>query len=113
MVRGDHLEGIIVGKDRIPIIEDVLSKLDDHFTDDNLKQSVTFIQNNKHNQVTSTYYLLMKRLERETGKDYVYEQVTRDKHRNLYSTSNLANQKSGSPHQYKLSSTTPQKILMN
>lgn len=45
--------------------------------------------NNKHNQVTSTYYLLLKKKERVTGKNYVYEQVTFDKRKNLYSTSNL------------------------
>lgn len=47
------------------------------------------MQNNKHNQVTSTYYLLMKRRERSTGKNYVYEQVTFDKRKTLYSTSNI------------------------
>ena len=39
--------------------------------------------------MTSTYYLLMKRKERETGKNYVYEQVTLDKRKSLHSTSNL------------------------
>jgi hypothetical protein len=38
--------------------------------------------------VTSTYYLLMKRKERETGKNYVYEQVTYDKRKSLQSASN-------------------------
>ena len=47
------------------------------------------MQNNKHNQVTSTYYLLLKKKERVTGKNYVFEQVTFDKRKNLYSTSNL------------------------
>ena len=40
---------------------------------------MTFIHNNKHNQVTSTYYLLIKKKERKTGRNYVYEQVTSDK----------------------------------
>jgi hypothetical protein len=47
------------------------------------------VQNNKHNQVTSTYYLLLKKKERVTGKNYVFEQVTFEKRKNLYSTSNL------------------------
>ena len=47
------------------------------------------MQNNKHNQVTSTYYLLLKKKERVTGKNYVFEQVTFDKQKNLNSTSNL------------------------
>lgn len=39
----------------------------------------------------------MKKLERETGKNYVYDQVTKDKKRNLYSTSNLSQAIYGSP----------------
>jgi len=39
--------------------------------------------------VTSTYYLLLKKKERVTGKNYVFEQVTFEKRKNLYSTSNL------------------------
>jgi hypothetical protein len=39
----------------------------------------------------------MKKLERETGKNYVFEQVTKDKKRNLYSTSNLSSVNFGSP----------------
>ena len=39
--------------------------------------------------MTSTYYLLLKKKERVTGKNYVYEQVTFDKRKTLYSTSNL------------------------
>lgn len=39
--------------------------------------------------MTSTYYLLLKKKERVTGKNYVFEQVTFDKRKNLYSTSNL------------------------
>jgi hypothetical protein len=39
--------------------------------------------------VTSTYYLLLKKKERITGKNYVFEQVTFEKRKNLYSTNNL------------------------
>lgn len=53
----------------------------------------------------------MKKLERETAKNYVFEQVTRDKQRNLYSTSNLTNMKVISP-QHKLKGS-PQKVSMN
>lgn len=38
-------------------------------------KAVVYIQNNKHNQVTSTYYLILKKIERETGRNYVFEQV--------------------------------------
>jgi Trm5-related predicted tRNA methylase len=67
------MEGIIVGRDKIPVIADQIDVLRQHFTGENLEQAVTFVQNNKHNQVTSTYYLLMKKKERQTGKNYVYE----------------------------------------
>ena len=35
--------------------------------------------------------MLLKKKQRETGRDYLFEQVMRDKKRNLYSTSNLNN----------------------
>lgn len=35
--------------------------------------------------------MLLKKKQRETGKDYFFEQVMRDKKRNLYSTNNLNN----------------------
>lgn len=88
-IRSVEMDGVIVGKDRIPVIKEFLEQLRDHFSGENLEQATTFVQNNKHNQVTSTYYLLLKRKERVTGKNYVYEQVTFDKRKNLYSTSNL------------------------
>ena len=47
------------------------------------------VENNKHNHLSATYYLLLKKKERVTGKNYVYEQVTFDKKKTLYSTSNL------------------------
>jgi hypothetical protein len=37
------------------------------------EQACTYIQNNKHNQVTSAYYLILKKIERETGRNYVFE----------------------------------------
>ena len=103
------MDGIIVNKDRIPVIEEILSKLQDHFGQESLDQCITYIQNNKHNQVTSTYYLLLKKRERETGRNYVFEQVARDKKRNLYSTSNLSNVNFTSLQKIQ----TPGKIMMN
>ena len=88
-IRSVEMEGVIIGKDRIPVITEFIEQLRDHFTGENLEQATTFVQNNKHNQVTSTYYLLLKKKERVTGKNYVFEQVTFDKRKNLYSTSNL------------------------
>lgn len=43
------MEGIIVGKDRIPVIHDHLESLKAHFSGENLEQASTFVQNNKHN----------------------------------------------------------------
>lgn len=48
----------------------------------------TYIKNNKHNPITATYYLFMKKLERETGKNLVFERVTKEK-RSYNSTGNL------------------------
>lgn len=61
--------------------------------------------------MTSTYYLLLKRKERVTGKNYVYEQVTFEKRKNLYSTSNLKGNVTrglelGMNSQQKLTNTT-------
>lgn len=105
------MEGIVINKDRIPIIFEILDQLKNHFNGENLDNATTFVQNNKHNQVTSTYYLLLKKKERQTGKNYVYEQVTFEKRKNLYSTSNLKQKRadleplgmaamSGSGHQF-------------
>jgi hypothetical protein len=47
-----------------------------------------FIKMNKHNHITTTYYLIMKKAERETGKNLVFERVTKDK-RSSNSTGNL------------------------
>ena len=101
------MEGIIVGRDRIPVIHEQLEGLREHFTGENLEQASTFVQNNKHNQVTSTYYLLMKKKERQTHKNYVFEQVTFDKRKQLYSTNNILT--NDHPHDHELSHTPNQK----
>jgi hypothetical protein len=93
------LEGIIVGKDSIPVLPDILSQLDDFTFDSSLtpptdpktgnvihgstEQHEQFVQNNKHNQVTSTYYLLLKKKERKTGRNYLFELVTAKKRNNI------------------------------
>ena len=45
---------------------------------------------NKHNHITTTYYLLLKKHERDTGKNLVFERVTKEK-RSYHSTGNLKN----------------------
>lgn len=51
----------------------------------------------------------MKKKQRETGRDYLFEQVMRDKKRNLYSTSNLNNITLNSLQKMQ----TPGKIMMH
>lgn len=53
--------------------------------------------------------MLLKKKQRETGKDYLFEQVMRDKKRNLYSTSNLNNITLNSLQKMQ----TPGKIMMH
>ena len=66
-VKPAEMEGIVIGKDRIPVLDEYLSKIQACFETSgispncDLSQTVTYIQNNKHNQITSTYYLLLKK----------------------------------------------------
>ena len=54
-VKPVEMEGIIIGKDRVPVIEEFLSKIQDCFATSgispncDLNQTITYIQNNKHN----------------------------------------------------------------
>ena len=96
------MEGIVVGKDNIPVIDDALSKMIADVTmgeqitneseSDFFNQAVVYIQNNKHNQVTSTYYLIVKKMEREMGggRNLVFEKVQRDKKKYAASAGNLS-----------------------
>lgn len=52
----------------------------------------------------------MKKKQRETGRDYLFEQVLRDKKRNLYSTSNLNNIQMNNTLQKM---QTPGKVIMH
>lgn len=84
-----EMEGIIVGSEPIPIIEDIRKQLQEKFSNlDGLEFADKFIKMNKHNPITTTYYLLLKKAERETGKNLLFERVTFEK-RNYYSTGNL------------------------
>lgn len=52
---------------------------------------------NKHNAITTTYYLLLKKQERETGKNIVFETVTKEK-RSYNSTGNLCQTRPANMH---------------
>lgn len=90
------MEGIIVGQEPIPIIEDVKNQLKEGYSDlEGIDFADRFIKMNKHNHITTTYYLLIKKAERDTGRNLLFERVTKEK-RNYYSTGNL-NPNSGRP----------------
>lgn len=42
-IRSVEMEGIIIGKDRIPVINEQIESLKDHFSGDNLEQAPTFV----------------------------------------------------------------------
>lgn len=75
----------------------------------------TYIQNNKHNQVTSAYYLILKKIERESGRNYVFEQVQREKKKYLHSAGNISTVNFGSPAQSNSQNkiSVAPKIMMN
>jgi len=58
-------------------MDDILSRLDQYLKGENSTNgAVDYIQANKHNHITTTYYLLLKKEEREKGKNLFYEFVT-------------------------------------
>ena len=42
-IRSVEMDGIMIGKDRIPVIPEQLENLKEHFSGDNLDQAVTFV----------------------------------------------------------------------
>lgn len=96
LIESVEMEGIIVGQEPIPIIEDVKNQLKEGYSDlEGIDFADRFIKMNKHNHITTTYYLLIKKAERDTGRNLLFERVTKEK-RNYYSTGNL-NPNSGRP----------------
>jgi len=65
--------------------------MQDELKMEDLENAHSYIKMNKHNHITTTYYLLLKKNERETGTNLVFEKVTREK-RSHHSTGNLYNQ---------------------
>ncbi len=60
-----ELEGIIVGQESIPIIDEIREQLKvDFATLDGIEFADKFIKMNKHNHITTTYYLLLKKAEK-------------------------------------------------
>jgi len=46
---------------------------------DGMDRIIEQVKNNKHNPVTATYYLLIKKYERNTDQNLVFGKFTRDK----------------------------------
>ena len=55
-------KGIIVGKDQIIPEDKIIRRMEKH--DFNADQIKTYIINNRHNHLTTTYYLLQKKMEK-------------------------------------------------
>jgi 5'-AMP-activated protein kinase catalytic alpha subunit len=90
LIESVEMEGIIVGQETIPIIEDIKNELKASHCDlEGIEYADKFIKLNKHNHITTTYYLLLKKAERDTGKNLLFEKVTFEK-RNYNSTGNLS-----------------------
>jgi hypothetical protein len=63
------LDGIEIGKDQIPILEQISSEIRSttQFRElEGIQELGSQIENNKHNPLTATYYLLIKKFERNT-----------------------------------------------
>lgn len=73
---------MIIGKDEIPILDQIKLEM---ISSSNLQalegldRIVEQVKNNKHNPVTATYYLLIKKYERNTDQNLVFGKFTRDK----------------------------------
>ena len=42
-IRGVEMEGVIIGKDRIPVIPEFIEQLREHFDGENLDQATTYV----------------------------------------------------------------------
>lgn len=74
------LEGIIVGEDQIPLLEQIGQEMESYAGRlDGVSELATMVRNNKHNPVTATYYLHIKKYERDTDQNLVFGKFTRDK----------------------------------
>lgn len=73
---------MIIGKDDIPILDQIKIEMESASNLqylDGLDRLVEQVRNNKHNPITATYYLLIKKYERNTDQNLVFGKFTRDK----------------------------------
>jgi 5'-AMP-activated protein kinase catalytic alpha subunit len=68
-IQQTQLDGIVVGKDKIPVLNQIQIEMESNTqvkTLDGLDKLTTMVEMNKHNPLTATYYLLIKKYERNT-----------------------------------------------
>ena len=65
-VKVREYQGIYVGKNPIPVDMDIISKINDYESSDE-QQAVKYVTNNRHNSLTTTYYLILKKHIRKGG----------------------------------------------
>ena len=74
---------MIIGQDKIPVLGQILTELeslDESSRLDTQNQDISAqIRCNRHNPITATYYLLIKKYERDTAQNLVFGKFTRDK----------------------------------
>ena len=69
------MEGLNVDTDTIPVLDKFVNDVKLIFNahgiaeSHNLDQTSDYIKDNKHNPITATYYLLLKKQEKDTGVD--------------------------------------------
>lgn len=81
-VSQNQLDGMIIGQDEIPTLDQIkleMSSSPNLQSLDGMDRIVEQVKNNKHNPVTATYYLLIKKYERNTDQNLVFGKFTRDK----------------------------------
>lgn len=91
------MDGIVVGVDQIPILAEFIDELQPYFGGESLEQAPTYVKNNKHNSVTATYYLLIKKKERSSRRDYVFEDFMRQRKQRKVAADSLARNRNTSP----------------
>ena len=68
-------KGIIVGKDTIPVDNNVIKRMT-KFDFDSV-QARTYVINNRHNHVTAMYYLMKKKMDKEPKVEVMEEEPKR------------------------------------
>lgn len=71
-----------MGKDKIPVLNQIQIEMESNPQFKSLEgidKLANQVEMNKHNPLTATYYLLIKKYERNTDQNLVFGKFTRDK----------------------------------